>query len=168
MIAAVAEAAIINDKRQYMKTTNTQKIHYPFRAPSQSNIAVYLKPNVPAHWRVLTGERIGACERASVLQQALERSERMTWNSPSSEPWWLRPATVPAKKADNCCCRSCYSCYCCCKRCYCCCYFLDAFSHLYKRVCPSLRPSVGHKRVEFLRNGRKSNKIASGTRKYII
>ena len=35
--------------------------------------------------------------------------------------------------------------------------FLDAFSHLYKRVCPSVRrsvrPSVGHTRVEFLRNG---------------
>ena len=36
--------------------------------------------------------------------------------------------------------------------------FLDAFSHLYKRVCPSVgrsvgpsvRPSVRHKRVEFL------------------
>ena len=32
--------------------------------------------------------------------------------------------------------------------------FLDAFSHLYKRVCPSVGrsvgPSVGHTRVEFL------------------
>ena len=58
--------------------------------------------------------------------------------------------------------------------------FLDAFSHLYKRVCPSVRrsvrrsvrpsvrPSVGHTRVEFLRNGPKSNKIASRTRKYAI
>ena len=26
--------------------------------------------------------------------------------------------------------------------------FLDAFSHLYKRVCPSVRPLVGHTRVE--------------------
>ena len=36
-------------------------------------------------------------------------------------------------------------------------FFLDAFSHLYERVCPSVRrsvrpPSVGHTWVEFLRN----------------
>ena len=36
--------------------------------------------------------------------------------------------------------------------------FLDAFSHLYKRVCPSVRRSVRHTRVEFLRNGPNSNK----------
>ena len=34
--------------------------------------------------------------------------------------------------------------------------FLDAFSHLYKRVCPSfrpsVRPSVGHARVEIMKN----------------
>ena len=49
--------------------------------------------------------------------------------------------------------------------------FLDSFSHLYKRVClsvgpsvgPSVRPSVRPTRVEFLRNGLNSNKIASGT-----
>ena len=41
--------------------------------------------------------------------------------------------------------------------------FLDAFSHLYKRVCLSVRPLVRDTRVEFLRNGRNSNKIASGT-----
>ena len=50
--------------------------------------------------------------------------------------------------------------------------FLDAFPHLYKRVCPSVgpsvRPSVGHTRVEFPRNGPNSNKIASGIRKYAI
>ena len=28
--------------------------------------------------------------------------------------------------------------------------FLDAFSHLYKRVCPSVCPSVGHTRVEIV------------------
>ena len=46
--------------------------------------------------------------------------------------------------------------------------FLDALSHLYKRVCPSARqmvgwsvgPSVRHTRVEFLRNGPNLNKIA--------
>ena len=48
--------------------------------------------------------------------------------------------------------------------------FLDAFSHLYKRMCLSVRPSVrrsvgpsvrwsvGHTRVEFLRNGRNRTK----------
>ena len=54
--------------------------------------------------------------------------------------------------------------------------FLDAFSHLYKRVClsvrplvpPSVGPSVRHTRVEFRRNGPNSNKIASGIRKYAI
>ena len=74
--------------------------------------------------------------------------------------------------------------------------FLDAFSHLYKRVypsvrssvcqficpsvrpsvgssirrfiCPSVRPSVGHTRVKFLRNGPNLNKIAPGIRKYAI
>ena len=50
--------------------------------------------------------------------------------------------------------------------------FLDAFSHLDKRVClsvhPSVRPSVRQTRVEFLRNGPNSNKIASGIRKYVI
>ena len=46
--------------------------------------------------------------------------------------------------------------------------FLDAFTHLYKRLCPLVHPSVGHTQVEFLRNGRKSSKIASGTKKYII
>ena len=30
---------------------------------------------------------------------------------------------------------------------------LDAFSHLYKRVCPSVRPSVHHARDEFLKKG---------------
>ena len=38
-------------------------------------------------------------------------------------------------------------------------FFLDAFSHLYKRVCPSVRPSVGpsvgpsvrHTRVEIMK-----------------
>ena len=59
-------------------------------------------------------------------------------------------------------------------------HFLDAFSHLYKRVCPSIRwsvhpsvrplvrRSVGHTRVEFLRNEPNLNKIASGIRKYAI
>ena len=47
-------------------------------------------------------------------------------------------------------------------------HFLDAFAHLYKRVRPSVRPSVGHTRVEFLRNGPNLNKIASGMRKYAI
>ena len=53
-------------------------------------------------------------------------------------------------------------------------FFLDAFSHLYKRVCLSVGPSVGPsvrrsvrpKRVEFLRNkvsGLNLNKLASGT-----
>ena len=42
--------------------------------------------------------------------------------------------------------------------------FLDAYSHLYKRVCPFVGPSVRHTRVEFLRNGPKLNKIASGIR----
>ena len=57
--------------------------------------------------------------------------------------------------------------------------FLDAFSHLYKRVClsvgpsvrPSVRPSVCHTRVEFRRNGISGphwNKIASGTSNYAI
>ena len=50
--------------------------------------------------------------------------------------------------------------------------FLDAFSHLYKRVClsvgPSVRPSVRHTRVEFPRNGPNLNKKASGIRKYAI
>ena len=49
--------------------------------------------------------------------------------------------------------------------------FLDAFSHLYRRVCPSvgqsIRPSVGrsvhHTRVEFPRNELNFNKIVSGT-----
>ena len=49
--------------------------------------------------------------------------------------------------------------------------FLDAFSHLYKWVCPSVRrsvrplvsPSVRHTRVEFLRNWLNLNKIAMGT-----
>ena len=48
--------------------------------------------------------------------------------------------------------------------------FLDAFTHLYKRVClsvgPSVRPSVRHTRVEFLRNeisGLNLNKIAFET-----
>ena len=57
---------------------------------------------------------------------------------------------------------------------------LDAFSHLYKKVCPSVGPSVhpsvglsvrrsvGHTRVEFLRNGPNLNKIASGIRTYAI
>ena len=39
--------------------------------------------------------------------------------------------------------------------------FLDAFSHLYKRVClsirPSVRPLVRHTQVEFPRNGRNLN-----------
>ena len=30
--------------------------------------------------------------------------------------------------------------------------FLDAFSHLYKRLCPPVRSSVGHTRVGFLEN----------------
>ena len=47
-------------------------------------------------------------------------------------------------------------------------FFLDAFSHLYKRVCPSVRRSVRHTRVEFLRNGPNSNKLASRIRKYAI
>ena len=42
--------------------------------------------------------------------------------------------------------------------------FLDAFSHLYKRVCPSVR----HTRVEFMRNGLKLNRVASGTCNYAI
>ena len=50
--------------------------------------------------------------------------------------------------------------------------FLDALSHLYKRVCPSVRRSVRrsvrHTRVEFPRNGPNSNKIASGISKYAI
>ena len=57
--------------------------------------------------------------------------------------------------------------------------FLDAFSHLYKRVCLSVRPSVGssvrwsvsHTRVELLRNrisGLNSNKIASRSWNYAI
>ena len=41
--------------------------------------------------------------------------------------------------------------------------FLDAFSHLYKRVCPSVGPSVrrsvGHTRVEFPGKGLNLNKI---------
>ena len=41
-------------------------------------------------------------------------------------------------------------------------WFLDAFSHLNKRVFPSVRrsvrPSVGHTRVEFLRNERNRTK----------
>ena len=56
--------------------------------------------------------------------------------------------------------------------------FLDAFSHLYKRVClsvgpsvrPSVRPSV-HTRVEFLWNeifGLNVNKIVLGTWNYAI
>ena len=34
------------------------------------------------------------------------------------------------------------------------CSFLDAITHLYKRVCPSVhqRPSVGHTRVELMKN----------------
>ena len=59
-------------------------------------------------------------------------------------------------------------------------FFLDAFSHLYKRVCPSVRPSVGrsvrrsvrrlvrHTRVEFLGNGLNLNKMASRTCYYAI
>ena len=35
-------------------------------------------------------------------------------------------------------------------------------------VRPSVRPSVGHTRVEFLRNGTNLNKIASGTWNYAI
>ena len=66
--------------------------------------------------------------------------------------------------------------------------FLVADTHLYKRLCPSvgplvrplvrpsvrssvcplLRPSGRHKRVEFLRNGLNLNKIASGTWIYAI
>ena len=46
-------------------------------------------------------------------------------------------------------------------------YLLDAFSHLYKRVClsvrRSVRPSVRYTRVEFLRNGLNLSKIVSGT-----
>ena len=45
--------------------------------------------------------------------------------------------------------------------------FLDAFSRLYKRVCPSesplVCPSVCHTRVEFLGNGLHLNKRAYGT-----
>ena len=68
--------------------------------------------------------------------------------------------------------------------CLCRVWFLDAFSHLHKRLCPSIGPfvrpsvrpsvgwlvgrSVGHTRVEFLKNGPTSNKIASGIRKYAI
>ena len=44
--------------------------------------------------------------------------------------------------------------------------FLDAFSHLYKSM--SGRPSFGHTRVEFLRNGSNMNKIAPGTWNYAI
>ena len=51
-------------------------------------------------------------------------------------------------------------------------YFLDAFSHLYRRVCPSVGPSVRlpvcQTRVEFPRNGPNSIKISSGIRKYAI
>ena len=47
-----------------------------------------------------------------------------------------------------------------------------AFSHLCKRLCPSVRPSVrrslSHTRVEFLRNGLYSNQMASGTWNYAI
>ena len=50
-------------------------------------------------------------------------------------------------------------------------HFLDGFSHLYKRLCPSVgrsvRPSV-RTRVEFSRNRQNSNKIASGIKKYAI
>ena len=35
--------------------------------------------------------------------------------------------------------------------------FLDVFSYLYKRVCPFVRPSVRHTRVEFLRKGLSLN-----------
>ena len=42
---------------------------------------------------------------------------------------------------------------------------IDAFSHLYKKVCPSVCPSVRNTRVEFLRNGLNLNKIASETKK---
>ena len=47
-------------------------------------------------------------------------------------------------------------------------FFSNLFSHLYKRVCPSVRPSIGHKRVEFQRNGLNLNRIASGTWNYAI
>ena len=49
--------------------------------------------------------------------------------------------------------------------------FLDAFSHLYERVCLSVRPSVRHTRVEFMRNetlGLYLNKMASGILTYAI
>ena len=54
--------------------------------------------------------------------------------------------------------------------------FLDAFSHLYKRVCLSVSSSfrrsvcrlVCHTRVEFLRVGLNLNKIASETRNCAI
>ena len=41
--------------------------------------------------------------------------------------------------------------------------FLDAFSHLYKRVCPSVGPSVRHTRVEFRIFWLIWDKIALGT-----
>ena len=49
---------------------------------------------------------------------------------------------------------------------------VDAFSHLYKRVWPSVGPSVDrslrHIRVEFLRKGPNLNKIASEIRRNAI
>ena len=51
-------------------------------------------------------------------------------------------------------------------------HFLDAFSHLYNRVCPSVHPSVcrsvRHTQVEIMQNGQNLNKIAIGIRKYAI
>ena len=45
---------------------------------------------------------------------------------------------------------------------------LDAPSHLYMRLCPSVGLSVGYRRVEFLRNWLNLNKIAPGTKNYAI
>ena len=41
--------------------------------------------------------------------------------------------------------------------------FLNAFSHLYKRPCPSHSPSVFHTPIDFLRNGINFDRIATGT-----
>ena len=46
---------------------------------------------------------------------------------------------MPSAKVRRCCCRR-RCCYC---RCFFYLMFLDAPSHLYKRLCPSVRPSVG-------------------------
>ena len=73
------------------------------------------------------------------------------------------PSTVVRRRCRRCCCGCC--CFCCC------CCFVDAFSHLYKRVCSSVgwsfRRSVGrsvrHTEVEFLIFRLKWNKIALRT-----